>query len=224
MRQAPLGHHVARKPKAICGIHSNGISDEPQMTNVTYRKITPLTDNEITAARAYTTESGLFHLACQADHGMTLDAFQPYQEFLCSGKLAALKSATSSKYELTSDATVYSGHGNGTAVVGALGHNDLGRFLGLKWQYRGFTSTSSCKEKAEDFVHTREKSPLDTPVVLEFCLPAGFRLLPMAILGSHEAEFLISPNCPFKIVTASRITVRSVQNVLHLVLRLSEHC
>jgi hypothetical protein len=161
-------------------------------------------------------------LACQADHRMTLGGFPAYQAFIWSGKLVALKSATSLRYETTSDATVYSGHGNGVGVVGALGHNDPERFLGLTWQYRGFTSTSSWKEKAEDFVRTRAKCTPDTPVLLELCLPAGFRLLPMEVLGpdsTHEAEFLISPNVPFKIVAASHVTVEDVQNVLHLKLR-----
>ncbi|MGA3062105.1 MAG: hypothetical protein ABSD90_02635 [Methylocystis sp.] len=100
------------------------------MPDVAYRAIAELTDAEIEAARAYGAESGFFHLACQADHRVALDRFRPYQDFLCSGKLAALESAACSRNELTADATLYSGHGNGAGVVGSLGHNDPERFLG----------------------------------------------------------------------------------------------
>jgi hypothetical protein len=192
------------------------------MADVTYRQIAVPTDPEIAAARAYRSESGFFHLACEADHGMALSGFKPYQHFLFSGKLAALKSATSSRYELTAEATVYSGHGNGSGAVGALGHSDFRRFVGLIWRYRGFTSTTASRLAGEGFVFDRAKSPLDTPVFLEFRLPAGFRLFPMATLGpdaTHEAEFLISPGRPFEIVTASHVTIGSAQKVLHLSFR-----
>jgi hypothetical protein len=79
------------------------------MVGPSYRKISDLTDIEFDAARAYGSESGFFHLACQADHSMALSEFKPYQEFVWSGKLAALKTATSSKYELAADATLFSG-------------------------------------------------------------------------------------------------------------------
>ena len=191
------------------------------MVGPSYRKISDLTEIESDAARAYGSESGFFHLACQADHSMALSEFNPYQEFVCSCKLAALKSATSSRYELAADATLFSGHGNGVGVVGGLGHSHPDAFVGMTWQYRGFTSTSARKDKAEDFVRTRAKSPLDTPAFLEFRLPAGFRLLPMAVLGAdstHEAEFLLTPNLAFKVVEAVRGTFGGVGGVLHLIL------
>ena len=186
------------------------------MPDVAYRAIAELTKAEIEAARAYGAESGFFHLACQADHSMALDTFLPYQDFLRSRKFEALERATRSRFELTAGATLYSGHGNGAGVVGSLGHNDPERFCGLTWQYRGFTSTSSRKDKGEEFVERR----VAMPVFLEFRLPAGFRLLPMKELVSlsHEAEFLIPPRVPFQIIAASRVTVENVQNVLHLTL------
>ncbi len=186
------------------------------MPDVAYRQIAELTDAEIEAARAYGAESGFFHLACQADHSMALAEFRHYQDFLCSGKLAALASATRSRCELTGDVTLYSGHENDAGVVGSLGHNDPARFVGLTWQYRGFTSTSSRKDEAEEAVATR----VATPVFLGFRLPAGLRLLPMKDFASlsHEAEFLIPPSVPFEIIDASRAIVGKVQNVLYLVL------
>ncbi len=190
------------------------------MPDVAYRQIAELTDAEIEAARAYGAESGFFHLACQADHSMALAEFRHYQDFLCSGKLAALASATRSRCELTGDVTLYSGHENDAGVVGSLGHNDPARFVGLTWQYRGFTSTSSRKDEGEEFIYTRVAAVIATPVFMEFYVPAGVRLLPMKGLAglSHEAEFLIPPRVPFEIIAASRATVGKVQNVLHLVL------
>jgi len=161
------------------------------------------------------------HLAVQADHSLVLGNFQPYQEFLQTGKLIALKRATELRYELTADAKLYSGHGNGIGAFGGLGHSEDRHFKEMTWRYRGFTSTTSCKSKAVDFVRTRAKTELDTPVLLEFQIPAGFRLLPMAALGAdmtHESEFLIPLGLPFLISAASRVTVEDVQDVLHLVL------
>ena len=70
------------------------------------------------------------------------------------------------------------------------------------------------------FVWTRAKSAGDVPVLLEFRLAAGFRLLPMQVLGSDfEVEFLLPSNVPFTIIEASRVTIGDVSNVLHLVLK-----
>jgi hypothetical protein len=175
-----------------------------------YRQIDTLTNAEKEAAQAYRSESGFFHLAAQADHSMALAEFEDYGRFALSGKPLALKAATSSRYELTTDVTLYSGHGSGTGVLGALGHSDVAQFKGMTWRYRGFTSASPVKEIAEKFV----------PVLLEFRLAAGFRLLPMQVLGSNfEVEFLLPSNVPFTIIEASRVTIGDVSNVLHLVLK-----
>jgi hypothetical protein len=185
-----------------------------------YRQIDTLTNAEKEAAQAYRSESGFFHLAAQADHSMALAEFEDYGRFALSGKPLALKAATSSRYELTTDVTLYSGHGSGTGVLGALGHSDVARFKGMTWRYRGFTSASPVKEIAEKFVWTRAKSAGDVPVLLEFRLAAGFRLLPMQVLGSDfEVEFLLPSNVPFTIIEASRVTIGDVSNVLHLVLK-----
>lgn len=192
-----------------------------------YQKIADLKDDERAAAQAYGSESGFFHLAYQADHSMALRDFKPIQEFLCSGKLAAIYRATSSRYELTSGMTVYSGHGSGAGVLGALGHSTPSSFIGMIWQYKGVTSTSSEQSKAEDFVRTRAKDVLDVPVFLDLHLPAGFRLLPMEVLGSdsgHEWEYLIPPNIPFKVTHAGHGTFGGFEGVLHLILEpLSPH-
>jgi hypothetical protein len=191
------------------------------MAEVKYRQIAELTACEIAAARAYGAESGLVHLAVQADHSLVLKSFELYQEFLQSKKLVALKRATELRYELAAAATLYSGHGNGVGVVGALGHSEDRFFKGMTWQYRGPTSATTHKSVADNFVRTRANSSRDTPVLLEFRLPAGFRLLPMAVLGAdftHEAECLIPPGLPFVINAASRVTVEDGQDVLHLVL------
>jgi hypothetical protein len=190
-------------------------------TNPKYEKIADLTPDEIKAARAYGSESGFFHLACQADHSMALGSFQPYQDFCNSGKLVALKQAASSRFRLTEQLTVYSGHGNGFGVVGGFGSNNPSSFEKMSWKYKGFTSTSVSKLTAEHFLEVRAKSPLDTPVFLEFRLPVGFHVLPMAELGpdsTHEGEFIIAPQVSFDIAQSYRTSVAGVDAVLYLIL------
>ncbi|HEY1934093.1 MAG TPA: hypothetical protein VGG99_18955 [Acetobacteraceae bacterium] len=191
------------------------------MADVMYEKTNDPTPAQIEAARAYSSESGFFHLACQADHSMALVEFGPFQSFCQSGKLLALKQAASSCFPLTADALVYSGHGNGVGVVGGLGHSGISYFKQMTWRYRGFTSTTSRKDKAEHFVATRAKVSADVPVFLEFRLPTGFFLFPMETLGSDrtdEAEFLLPPQSSFKIIEASRIPIGRVRDVVHFVL------
>lgn len=177
-----------------------------------YRKIADLTPDEIVAAKAYGAESGFFHLACQGSHNMALTDFKPYQDFLKTQETADLQSATSTRYELTTEITVFSGQGSGVGVVGALGHRDPTRLQGLTWRYRGFTSTSIRRCEAEKFLNNRKT---DRAVLLEFRLSSGFRLLPLEVLGvdwAGEGEFLIPANITFSIVRANT----SANGYLHL--------
>lgn len=179
---------------------------------MTYREIAPPTDEELRAARAYYAESGFFHLAAQGAHNKVLDGFLQYQEFLRSGKLLALCSATS-KYELTRSITVFSGHGNSVGAVGALGKSDPRSLTGLTWQYAGFISSSTQRDVAETAMGARVGI---TKAFLQFQLPIGFRLFPMEVLGADctdEGEFLLPAHVPFSIIEATCNV-----NVLHLVL------
>src|SRR5262249_34008720 len=106
---------------------------------------------EKAAARAYGAESGFFHLAVQCDHSLALKEWSPYHAFLGSGKLLALRRAAS-KYELTGERTVYSGHANGFGIIGSLGDSDAALFVGLTWTYRGFTSTTADRAAAIRFL------------------------------------------------------------------------
>jgi hypothetical protein len=181
-------------------------------TPSTYRKLDDLNEEETNAARAYGAESGFFHLALQADFSLVLGEFHAFGDFQQSGKLQNLLSATK-KYALTTSLTLYSGHGNGAGIVGALGHTEAERFIGTVWQYRGFTSTSSIQHIAEEFLWKRARHQNDTPVLLEFRLPVGFRLLPMAVLGpdmTNENEFLLPPKVRYSIVGASRRSIDSI--------------
>jgi hypothetical protein len=181
-----------------------------------YKRITEPTREEIQAARAYRTESGFFQLACQSNHCMALDALEPFQRFLRSNKLLLLRSATSLRYQLTRNATLYSGHGNRVGTVGALGANEVECFRNMTWKYSGFTSTSSQREVAETFALARRTQP----VLLEFHLAPGFRLFPMDETGEgHEQEYLLPPSVPCVILEASNKRIREVDNVLHLILQ-----
>src|SRR6185312_8678186 len=53
------------------------------------------------------------------------------------------------KSTLTDDAVVYSGHGRGAAVLGAL-CGDANRFVGLCYDYPGYISTTAVRCVAEE--------------------------------------------------------------------------
>jgi hypothetical protein len=177
---------------------------------------------EIQAARAYGADSGHFHLALAADHTMVLTTFQDHQEFLVSGKLGALKKATAECFALEDTTSLFSGHGNGAGVFGSFAHNNINNFRGMIWSYRGFTSTSYTRGQAEAFLTKRAKYASDTPVMLEFCLPAGYHVFPMSCLGAdmtNEGEFLLSSGLEYEIVDAQIITVAERNDVRHLILK-----
>lgn len=164
-----------------------------------YRQVEKLTTEEEIAVRAYGAESGLFHLFSQQTHYKVLDEFEATRTFLVP-KLAALNSATQ-KFELTSSLTVYSGHGNGIGVYGSLGRSPAASFRGMIWQYQGVTSTSAWDWKAAEWLEKGRAGP----VLLQFELQEGFRCLPMCeIESTHEAEFVLPANQPFKICDAYR--------------------
>jgi hypothetical protein len=146
-----------------------------------------------------------------------------YDSFLANPhpKLVALCSATQ-KYELSAPAKLYSGKSNGLVFVGAFGVNSIDKIVGLTFRYVGFISTSADLVKAKDFIR-----PWDavSPILMEFDLKPGFRLLPMQELGASttdEFEFLLPPNATFNIASGRRISVGSVNHVLHLALTASE--
>jgi hypothetical protein len=191
------------------------LSNSRYMPALIYQQITAPTPEEREAALAYQAESGFFHLATQGNYDMRLAEFGAYQRFMSTNQLQLLVRATNSRFELTQNAILYSGHGNGVGTLGALAGNEVQRFRGMRWQYFGFISTSSVREIAEDFVRGRLRQ---YPVLLEFHLEAGFRLFPMGETGQgHEQEYLLPPNVHYTILEARTVGIGDV-NVVHLIL------
>ena len=181
-------------------------------------ELASLSDEEKAAAVKYGAASGLFHLAYQADHSMTLGYFP---EYLAHQRHLPMLTTATQKFRLKSAATLYSGHGNSSGLIGGLYDNPAERFKGLTWQYRGVTSTSSMRWRAIDFMEKRSGGDLNGPALLTFKLPAGFKLLPMSCLGSlssHEAEYLLPPATKFTITSASIGPIDASPKVLQLVL------
>ena len=124
------------------------------------------------------------------------------------------------KLELVDDGVLYSGHGRGFSVIGSLRGNPE-QFVGLKYRYPGYISTSSDRGKAENFLRTRAGGG-GTPVLLELRLIRGQHMLPMDVGTGQvgEAEYLLPKNLEFDIVDARWTRIDGVENnALHLVLQ-----
>jgi len=122
------------------------------------------------------------------------------------------------KFALSAGATVYSGHGRGSSVVGSLRGNPQ-QFVGLGYRYPGYISTSWDRAKAENFLRTRA-SAVGTPVLLKIRLRQGQNLLPLDVgtgqLG--EGEYLLPRTLEFTIID---VTWQNVDQVEQRVLRLT---
>jgi hypothetical protein len=154
----------------------------------------------------------LFHLSTQSDFSLVFGEVPALFKFQSSGKLALLKSATE-KFELIEPVTLYSGHGNGAGALGGLGHSEASQFVGMAWEYRGFTSTSSTREIAESFLWKNARHPSTTPVLLQFNLSSGSKMLPMAELGADmtsEKEILLPPAVRYSVIEATRRPMTSI--------------
>jgi hypothetical protein len=144
-----------------------------------------------------------------------------FQSFLGNVKrLVNLLDKAIAKFEVATEGSVFSGHGSGTGVLGALAAEPQ-QLVGLHYCYWGYVSTSWHRDVAAAFIRTRS-SENSKPVLLEFLLTPGECALPMdkATGQTGEGEVLLSRSCPFEIREAKLIRIGGVHpNVLHLVLR-----
>lgn len=187
---------------------------------MTIIRLEELTPAEIAACTEYYADATLLHACAQGWGGQFPDS-QRLQAFLdrCAPLVQALDRAIQ-KFEVSEDGVVFSGHGRGLSVIGSL-YSASDRFIGLTYCYPGYTSTNADRGTAENFLRTRAAGAR-TPVLMEFRLRKGQRILPMSIatLGQGgEAEYLLGRAAEFQIVEADFVTIQDVdQNVLHLVL------
>lgn len=162
----------------------------------------------------------MLHACAQGLSGDFPDS--PRMQAMVAGRAAQLAIQLDSairKFALAARATVYSGHGRGFSVVGSL-HGDPGKFVGLRYRYPGYISTSSDQGTAENFLRTRA-SPVGTPVLLDIKLQEGQNLLPIDVGTGQvgEAEYLLPKGLELEILEAKWANVDGVpQRVLHLTL------
>jgi hypothetical protein len=183
------------------------------------RLIAPLNDAERAAAAAYGYDSQFFNAVIQG-WGRALTHNPDFNTFLASAcaHAEALDRAIE-KSQLEQDAVVFSGHGIGIGVRGALTGLPE-RFVELEYCYSGFISTSSDRQTAIEAFVIRKAKQRSSPTLLEFRLPAAFSLFNMGGFGTGtEFEFLIGRNKRFRVVEARCLDIAEVPNaVLNLVL------
>ncbi|SRR5258708_2024936 len=176
-----------------------------------------LTADEREACRSYQVDSTFLHAVAQGWLG-AFDDREKVSKFRqrCLEIAKNLDSAIE-KYELCEDAVVYSGHGTGMAVIGALS-GEPAKFVGLTYCYNGYISTSAERWKAENSLRNKA-SGFRMPVLLEVRLPRHQRILPLdeATGQGHEFELLLGRSVQFAIFDAA---IEQVQDVQQPILRL----
>jgi ADP-ribosyltransferase exoenzyme len=138
---------------------------------------------------------------------------------VCAAHQTGLDSAIS-KSPLSQEIILYSGHGRGAGVIGAL-TGDPSQFVGLVYNYPGFISTSVVEQVALDTLEKRANKG-SRPILLELHLPAGFPALDMALIpgGGNEFEYLIGRNVDLLIFAGAWTrSAGVVDDILHLKLR-----
>jgi hypothetical protein len=124
--------------------------------------------------------------------------------------LAARIDASIDKFEVAAPGEVWFGSGGGHSCIGALG-GPPERFVGLTYQYLGYTSTSIHRGVAEDFVRARASGFL-SPVLLRITLVPGMRALPVdQVTGQFgEGEVLLARKALFTVTAASSVRIDDV--------------
>jgi ADP-ribosyltransferase exoenzyme len=186
---------------------------------IVVRVVTPLTKAECDACSTYYQDAALLHACAQGWSANFYDSPRMQEIIRSAADLTARLDSAIQKFELTENGIAYSGHGQGFSIVGSLRGNPQ-QFIGLKYCYPGYISTSSDRGKAENSVRTRA-GPVGTPVLLELRLKHGQRVLHMdAATGQiGEAEYLLGRNLEFELIDAEFIKIDGVKSgVLHLVL------
>lgn len=184
------------------------------------RRNEALLEAEQQACQRYESEATMLHAACQ---GRSADfQYHPgYADFeqRCAADFKNITSAIG-KFEVTSEGSLFSGHGCGIVVLGSL-HAEAAQFIGFEYCYPGFISTSSERRIAEeDFIEKRAGRGT-RPMLLEFKLPVGMAVLDFTQVTNSvgEFEYLIARRQRFIIVDAKYYSLQGVIDpVLHLLM------
>jgi hypothetical protein len=178
-----------------------------------------LTEPERGACTDYYADATFLHACAQGWSGEFRDSPQ-FRSFVekCPQLVKHLDLAIQ-KFEMSADEIVFSGHGRGISVIGSLS-GPPGAFIGLRYCYPGYTSTSEDRGIAENFLRAKA-SGAKTPVLMEFHLKKGQRILPVSMVTRQggEVEYLLGRSVEFEIANADSVRIQGVdQDILHLVL------
>jgi hypothetical protein len=179
--------------------------------------IRPLTTDEKASGSAYCSDSTFFHLCALGLSSVAVH--DPRHAALVPAMAAHFRNidASIAASSLTQPLTVYSGHGNGLGIIGAL-EGVPAQFVGLRYSYNGYISTSSVEGNALRFLETRYHPAL-RPVMLKLIPPVGFNTVDVHHFGhAGEMEFLVGRRLTFSITGAYLANHGTISDILVLVL------
>jgi hypothetical protein len=161
-----------------------------------------LSEVEVDALSNYGADSTFFHAVAQRREGV----FAYHRQYngetrRIADQIKALDRAIAAS-TLDTDSVLYSAQPVGFSVRGSL-LGDASKFIGLIYQYPGFTSTTTNEAFRDEFLSKR-RDPQSRPAILTFQLPAGWNAIDLKV-GGHfgEFEFLLARNVPYEVVDAS---------------------
>ena len=186
--------------------------------DVVIREGEELTDCERAAFVEYGSDATMLHACAQSWSSEFNDLARMVMLLGKAPHLTNHLDSAIQKFELSSDATVFSGHGKGFSVIGWL-FGDPKNFVGFKYRYPGYISTSADRGTAENYLRTRADR-VSAPVLLQIRLTRGQRIFPMAAVGqTHHAEYVLERSIEFEIKNADLVPIDGVNgDVLLLVL------
>lgn len=172
-----------------------------------------LEDEECLALRDYGADSTFFHAIAQGQS----EALSHNPDFLqFSPSARAKRDAIDQVFvisRLINEQVLWSGHGHGWGIRGAL-VGAPSDFIGLKYRYPGYISTSTERLWCDAFLKKRSRNE-SRPTLLQFNLPACFPAIDMHDCGSQgEFEVLLPRNLIFAITDAAWLP----GDILHLTL------
>ena len=163
-----------------------------------------LDNEEHLALRNYGADSTFFHAIAQGQSEALSHnpAFQEFSNLAKARRDAIDRVFTISR--LIKEQMLWSGHGHGWGIRGAL-VGAPSDFIGLKYRYPGYISTSSERSWCDAFLEKRNRQE-SRPTLLQLNLPAQFPAIDMRDGASQgEFEVLLPRNLIFAITDAASL-------------------
>jgi hypothetical protein len=173
-----------------------------------------LSKEEVEALTDYGADSTFLHAFAQRRESYLEYHPQYIKEFdTIEEQIKALDRAIDAS-TLDADAVLYSAQPVGFSVRGSF-LGDATKFIGLTYQYPGFTSTTANEAFRDEFLSKRRDTQ-SRPATLTFQLPAGWNAIDLREGGqTGESEFLLARNVAYEVLNASIID----GDILSLVLK-----